>query len=214
MFNLLWHMVNYDIWFIWLRSEFLQQKDIKKLANNPLSVRDHPFSTYAVVEEGELYKCVRLRTWGRGGGICSYVRKKKNSTATKTKKQPNDTGIICVTNSTRKICKIPARKNLPKFRNMTLERRSIEYNDRRTFNQTFNVIFLTLSRFFRLRVWFLKTVFSRIIGSFYFSYVRNIPSLPLLLFCNAFKCNRTYSPCPILIITKPILAGINFRQFV
>ena len=94
--------------------------------------------------------------------ICSYVRKKKNYTATKTKKQPNDTGIICVTNSTRKTCKIPARKNLFKFRNMTLERRSIEYDDRTTFNQTFNVIFLTLSTFFRLRVWFLKTVFSRI----------------------------------------------------
>ena len=84
---------------------------------------------------------------------------------------------------------------------MTLERRSIEYDDRTTFNPTFNVIFLTLSSFFRLRVWFLKTVFSRINGSFYFSYVRNIPSLPLL-FCNAVKCNRTYSPCPILIITK------------
>ena len=45
---------------------------------------------YAVVGGGGLYKCVRLRTWGRGGGgeyISSYVRKKKNSTATKTKKK-------------------------------------------------------------------------------------------------------------------------------
>ena len=45
-----------------------------------------------------------------------------------------------MTNSTRKISKIPARKNLSKFRKMTLERRSIKYDDRTTFNQTFNVI--------------------------------------------------------------------------
>ena len=39
---------------------------------------DHPFSTYTVRGEGGVYKCVRLRTWGRGGGSrCSYVRKKK-----------------------------------------------------------------------------------------------------------------------------------------
>ena len=100
---------------------------------------------------------VRTQSGGRGfvqihtfayfgeGGICSYIRKKENYTATKTKKQQNylplesklckicftkqiinkcDTWIICVTNSTRKICKIPARKNLSKFGNnvrMTLE---------------------------------------------------------------------------------------------
>ena len=113
--------------------------------------------------------------------ICSYVRKKKSSTATKTKKQQNclslesklckicfteqiinkcDTLIICVTNSTSKICKSPARKNLSKFINMMLDRRSIENDGRTTFNQMFNVIFLTLSRYFRFRVWFLKTEFS------------------------------------------------------
>ena len=117
---------------------------------------------------------------GEGGYM--FVHTQEISTATKRKKQPNDTGIIYLTNSTRKIFKIPARKNLFKFRNMPLERRSIKYDDRTTFNQTFNIIFLTLSRFFLLRVWFLKTVFSRISGSFYFSYVRNIPSLPSFYF--------------------------------
>ena len=57
-----------------------------------------------------------------------------------------------------------------------------EYSDRMTFNQTFNVIFLNLSRFLRLRVWFLETVFSRINGSFYYLYVRNILYIPYVYF--------------------------------
>ena len=67
---------------------------------------------YKIITFGTIH-LVRTQYLGEGGGgICSYVRKEKISTATKTKKQPNDTGIICVTNSTRKICKIPAFSNL------------------------------------------------------------------------------------------------------